>query len=130
MAPAETATPFELVPAETLVTVSGEGQAFPVPAEGPRVFLLQMEISDIIDQESLALSVWGSADGQEWGTMPLLKFPQRFYRGASKMALDLSARPEIRHIRARWELNRWGRGVPEPRFRFGVTAQPLSSTAE
>ncbi len=32
------------------------------------------------------------------------------------MVLDLSLRPEINHLRARWELNRWGRVSPVPMF--------------
>ncbi len=122
MGQANTSVGLELVPAGTLVEASGDGPAFEVPADGPRVFVLRLEITDVIEQESLELSLWGSTDGQNWGTMPLLKFPQRFYRGATQMALDLAERPEVRFLRARWELNRWGRGVPSPRFRFGVTA--------
>ena len=40
--------------------------------------------------------------------------------GHSKMVLDLSLRPEIKFIRARWELNRWGRGTPLPMFVAGL----------
>ena len=32
------------------------------------------------------------------------------------MVLDVSLRPEIKHLRARWELNRWGRVSPTPVF--------------
>jgi hypothetical protein len=125
MSPADTTTDFELVPADTLVTGNGDGQAIDVPAGGPRMFVLRLDITDVIEQESLTLSVWGSADGQDWGTMPLLMLPQRFYRGSTRMVLDLGTSPEIRFIRPRWELNRWGRGLPSPRFRFGVTARPV-----
>jgi len=128
LAPVDTKTEFELVPADTLVTESGDGQAIDVPAGGPRLFVLQLNLTEVIEQESLTLSVWGSADGQDWGSMPLLMFPQRFYRGSTKLVLDLSLSPEVRFIRPRWELNRWGRGVPRPRFRFGVTARPVSSS--
>jgi hypothetical protein len=126
MTAVDTATEFELVPADTLVTESGDGQAIDVPADGPRMFVLQLNLTEVIEQESLTLSIWGSADGQAWGTMPLLMLPQRFYRGSTRMVLDLGMQPEIRFIRPRWELNRWGRGVPSPRFRFGVTARPVS----
>lgn len=85
-----------------------------------------MDITDTVEQQSLDLSLWGSPDGQDWGSMPLIKFPQRFYRGSARMVLDLRLRPEIRFIRARWELNRWGRGRPTPRFCFGVTAKPAA----
>jgi hypothetical protein len=68
MSPADTTTDFELVPADTLVTGNGDGQAIDVPAGGPRMFVLRLDITDVIEQESLTLSVWGSADGQDWGT--------------------------------------------------------------
>ena len=124
MATAATMTEFHLVPPETEVTANGDGQAFEVAAGGPRLFVIRMDITKTIEQQSLELSVWGSADGQNWGTMPLLKFPQRFYAGSAQMVLDLTARLEVRFLRARWELNRWGRVRPEPRFRFTVTARP------
>lgn len=119
-----TTTELQLVPPDTLATKSGDGQAFEVSPGGPRLFMVRLDISKTIEQQSLELSVWGSADGASWGTMPLIKFPQRFYTGSAQMALDLTGRPEVKYIRARWELNRWGRVHPEPMFRFGVTARP------
>ncbi|MFQ5777352.1 MAG: hypothetical protein ACE5IP_05040 [Terriglobia bacterium] len=127
MTQASTATEFSLVPPGTLVEASGEGESFPVASDGPRIFVLRLEIAEVVEQESLDLSLWGSPDGQEWGSMPLLKFPQQFYRGTARMVLDLTSRAEIRFIRARWDLNRWGRGRPLPRFRFGVTASPVEA---
>lgn len=121
---AATATEFFLVPHGTRVEASGDGQAFELPVRGPRIFVCRLEITESVEQQSLELSFWGSADGQDWGKMPLLKFPQRFYRGSTQMALDLSPRPEVKFIRARWEVNRWGRGLPRPRFAFHVTARP------
>lgn len=126
MAPAATTTEFHLVAPNTLVTASGEGEAFQVVPDSPRLFVIRMEITRVIEQESLELSLWGSADGQDWGTMPLLKFPQRFYTGTTQMVLDLTARPEVKFLRARWDLNRWGRVRPEPMFRFHVAARPAS----
>jgi len=124
MATAVTMTELHLVPPETEVTASGDGQAFEAAPGGPRLFVVRLDVTKTIEQQSLELSLWGSADGQSWGTMPLLKFPQRFYASSTQMVLDLTARPEIRFIRARWELNRWGRVRPEPRFCFTVTARP------
>lgn len=126
MTAAATMTEFHLVPPATEVTASGDGQAFEVAAGGPRLFVVRLDLSKTIEQQSLELSIWGSADGESWGTMPLLKFPQRFYVGSTQMVLDLTARPEVRFIRARWELNRWGRVRPEPMFRFTVAARPTS----
>lgn len=124
MAQATEAQAMKLVP-EGAVHENGAGQTFEVGADGPRTFLVTLDIVKVIDQESLDVSLWGSADGQEWGAMPLLKVPQRFYPGHTRAVLDLSQRPEVKHIQARWEVNRWGRGKPVPVFRFRVAAQPV-----
>ncbi|HEU5403718.1 MAG TPA: hypothetical protein VFU86_20350, partial [Terriglobales bacterium] len=47
---------------------------------------------------------------------PLLNFPQKFYPGETPILLDLSQRPDVKFVRAHWEVNRWGRGPEEPRF--------------
>jgi hypothetical protein len=43
-----------------------------------------------------------------WGTHPILKLPQQFYRGETRAVLELSFWPDVKFIRAHWELNRWG----------------------
>lgn len=127
MTQASAATEFSLVPPGTLVEASGEGESFPVASDRARMFVIFLEIAEVVEQESLDLSLWGSPEGREWGSMPLLKFPQQFYRGTARMVLDLTSRPEIRFVRARWDLNRWGRGRRLARFRFGVTASPVEA---
>ena len=62
------------------------------------------------------ISIWGSADGHNFGKKPLLKIPQQFYCGTTKMVLDISVRTEVKFLRAKWELNRWGRVAPTPMF--------------
>lgn len=111
---------FDLVGKGTRVETSGDGAAVDVSASSTRTFLCTLSITDQIEQESLDVSVWGSADGQNWGTKPILKLPQRFYRGETRAVLDLTLRPEAKFIRARWDLNRWGRVAPEPLFVFGL----------
>ncbi len=90
-----------------------------ISSSATRTFICSMEITDQIEQESVDISVWGSADGQDCGKMPLLKMPQRFYRGETRQVLDLSLKPEIRFIRARCDLARWGRVAPHPMFVLG-----------
>ncbi len=113
---------LELVPAGTVVAANGEGKALDISRSATRTFLCRLEVTDTIEQQSLDISIWGSADGQDFGKMPLLKFPQRFYRGTTRMLLDLTLRPEIQSIRAQWEVNRWGRVAPTPRFVIGLRA--------
>ena len=99
---------------------NGNGDSVAVSASATRTFLCLLTVSDQMEQESLDVSIYGSADGTTWTSKPLLKLPQQFYRGHAKMVLDLSLRPEIKFIRARWELNRWGRGAPLPMFVAGL----------
>lgn len=109
-----------LVPEKTTVTAKGDGSSVDVSGAGNRVFLLTLEITNIIEQESIDVSVHGSADGTAWDTKPLAAFPQKFYRGETPLLLDLTAHPDVKFVRAHWEVARWGRGVETPMFEFGV----------
>lgn len=105
-----------LIPPNTKMESNGDGASFDISTSATRTFLCLLTVTDQLEQESLDVSIYGSADGQTWTGKPLLKLPQQFYRGSTKMVLDLSLRPEIKFIRARWEVNRWGRGAPLPMF--------------
>lgn len=109
----------DLVPPGTRVMANGEAEAHDIGSSQTRTFLCSMMITDQIEQESIDLSIWGSADGQAWGAKPLLMMPQRFYRGETRQVLDLTLKPDIRFIRAKWELFRWGRVAPHPMFVVG-----------
>jgi hypothetical protein len=109
-----------LVPEKTMVSAKGDGPALDVSGSDGRIFLLTLEITDIIEQESLDVSIFGSADGATWETKPVAAFPQKFYREEVPLLLNLSARPELKFIRAHWEVNRWGRGTLTPMFEFCV----------
>ena len=125
---------FDLVAAGTRVAENGDSTAVNVSASATRTFLCTMFISDQIEQESLDVSIFGSADGETWPAKPLLKLPQRFYRGETRAVLELALRPEVKFIRAHWDLNRWGRVAPEKMFAFGlrlaeVPAMPARTAA-
>lgn len=115
--------PLELfiIAPQTRLESNADGQPFDISAISTRTFLCELTVTDQLEQESLDVSLWGSADGQDFGKKPYLKIPQQFYRGTTKMVLDLSLRPEVRFLRARWELNRWGRVAPTPMFVAGLT---------
>jgi len=118
-----------LIPPNTRLTANGDGQPFDISASRTRTFLCQLEVTDQIEQESLDVSIWGSADGQVWGARPLLILPQVFYRGDAKLVLDLAFRPEIKFIRAHWDLNRWGRVAPKPMFIVGLQVAEIPPMA-
>src|ERR1700687_1444490 len=118
-----------LVPAQTRVEKNGQGEPFDISASATLTFLCTLTIVEVIEQESLDVSIWGSADGENWGTKPLLMLPQRFYRGETRLILDLTLLPEIRYIRAAWVLNRWGRVAPTPRFIFGLQIEEIPAVS-
>jgi hypothetical protein len=114
--------PEFLVP-ETTVREAGKGPAFGLDGQQGGTLILTLGITRIIEQESLDLSIWGSADGADWGAKPLVSFPQKFYCGTYQLLLDLSAHPETRYLRAQWQANRWGKGDPKPLFTVYLFAQ-------
>lgn len=118
---------LDLIPVGTRITEKTDGTAFDISASATRTFLCTLAILEQIEQESVDVSVWGSADGENWGKMPLLKMPQSFYRGVVKQALDLARRPEIRFLRTRCEVARWGRGAPEAMFVIGFRLTEVSA---
>jgi hypothetical protein len=107
---------LSLIPANSKLEANGDGLSTDVSNSETRTFLCRLTVTEQIEQESLDVSIWGSANGQEFGKKPLLKIPQQFYRGTTKMVLDISGRPEVKFLRAKWELNRWGRVAPTPMF--------------
>ncbi|MFZ0199098.1 MAG: hypothetical protein WB523_17905 [Candidatus Sulfotelmatobacter sp.] len=114
-----------LVDDKTVVSAKGDGPAVDVGGTAGRVFLLTLEISKIIEQESLDLSIFGSTDGTTWGAKPLAFYPQKFYCGQSPLLLDLTAHPDVKFVRAHWEPARWGRGVETPMFEFGLRLKEI-----
>ena len=114
-----------LVPAGTVVSAKGDGAPIDVSGAASRVFLVSLAITKIIEQESLDVSVYGSADGATWGAKSIAAFPQKFYCEESPLLLDLTAHPDVKLVRAHWEVARWGRGTETPMFEFGVTLKEV-----
>jgi hypothetical protein len=113
-----------LVDSQT-VTAKGDGPTVDVSGATSRVFLVTLEITKIIEQESLDLSVYGSADGTTWGAKPIAAIPQKFYCGETPLLLDLTAHPDVKFVRAHWEVARWGRGTETPMFEFSATLKEI-----
>jgi len=114
-----------LVAEKTVVTAKGDGPAVDVSGAAGRVFLLTLEITKIIEQESLEVSIYGSADGTTWGAKPIVSFPQKFYCGQSPLLLDLTSHPDVKSVRAHWEVARWGRGTETPMFEFDLRLKEI-----
>jgi hypothetical protein len=114
-----------LVADKTVVSAKGDGPTVDVSAAANRVFLLSLDITHIIEQESLEISVFGSADGAAWDAKPLMTYPQEFYRGQYPLLLDLTGHPNVKFARAHWEVARWGRGSETPMFEFGLQIKEI-----
>jgi len=114
-----------LVPQATTVTAKGDGPGVDISGAGNRVFLLTLNITRIVEQESLDVSILGSADGNTWAPKALGAFPQKFYRGQHPLLLDVTGQGDIKFLRAHWEVGRWGRGPETPMFEFEVTLKEV-----
>jgi hypothetical protein len=114
-----------LVPEKTTVSAKGDGQVVDVSSAANRVFLLTLQITNIIEQESLDVSIYGSSDGAAWGAKPIASFPQKFYRGQHPLLLDLTSHADVKFVRAHWEVARWGRGSETPMFEFQVAIKEV-----
>ena len=108
---------------ETTVRTAGASSDIDLGEQLGGTLLLTLGITRIIEQESLDVSIWGSADGTEWGAKPLVSFPQKFYCGTYQVPLDLGDQPTVRFLRAKWQVNRWGKGEPKPLFTMFLVAE-------
>ncbi len=118
--------PFFLLP-ETVAREDGAGAEVALGASKGAPLLVTLGITRILEQESLDVSIRGSADRTTWGAKPLAAFPQKFYCGAYTLVLDLSAHSEVEYLRVEWKMARWGRGELKPLFGFYVAAQPAGA---
>jgi hypothetical protein len=116
-----------LVPEKTVVSAKGDGPVVNVNGATNRIFLLSLNITGIVEQESLDVSIYGSADGATWAPKPVTNFPQKFYHAQHPLLLDLTGHTEVKFLRAHWEVSRWGRGSETPMFEFNVTIKEVPS---
>jgi hypothetical protein len=114
-----------LVAENTVVSAKGDSPYVDLNSATGRVFLLMLEITKIIEQESLEISIHGSADGTTWGAKPVVTFPQKFYVGQSPLLLDLTSHADVKFARAHWEVARWGRGTETPMFEFSLRLKEI-----
>jgi hypothetical protein len=116
-----------LVSPGTIAEADGQGPVLELGMLVAKPLLMVLRIAETIEQESLHISIWASADGSDWGSQALFWYPEKFYRGATPAVLDLRQKPEVRFLQARWEVNRWGRGYPRPHFNFSMEVQELTT---
>jgi hypothetical protein len=111
---------------ETTVRDAGTSSVVDLGEEPNETLILTLGITRIIEQESLDVAIWGSADGSTWGAKALTSYPQKFYCGTYQILLDLADHPDVKYIRAGWKVNRWGKGDLKPLFTIYLFAQSMS----
>ena len=89
-------------------TVSEQDGLGPVVPAEPKEMLLTLGITTALEQEQLDVTVWASNDGENWGERPVAKFCHKSYCGYYQLPVDLSRQPDVRHLRVKWQMNRWG----------------------
>ena len=114
-----------LVTEKTVVTDKGDGPSVDVSGAANCVLLATLTIAKIIEQESLEISIHGSADGTTWDAKPIVTYPQKFYSGQTPFLLDLTSHPTVTFVRAHWEVARWGRGTETPMFEFSLRLKEI-----
>ena len=113
---------------EQAVEKDGTGPVIALESAGGKAVALTLGITNVREQQSLDVQIFGSADGAEFGPKPLTAFAQQFYKGISTTTVDLSQMPEVRYLQARWKVGRWGHSPEAPSFQFYVFAEAVSPT--
>lgn len=91
--------------------------------------LLRLDITRMMQQQTLDAVIWGSPDGTDWGSRPLFRLPHRYYCGTYCQVLDLTPHPDIRYLRLEYKLRGWS---PLPRHllaAFSAVAEPCHEQA-
>lgn len=120
--------PNFLVP-EVVVREAGTSPEMSVGSAQGGLLLLTLGITRIIEQQSLDIAICGSADNLDWSAKPLIAFPQKFYCGTYQLIFDLSHHPDVKFLRAKWQVSRWGRGDPKPLFGIYLFVQDATNQA-
>lgn len=114
-----------LIPEDTVVTAKGDSQTLDVSSASNPVFLATLSVTKVVEQESIEVSFFASADGATWDAKPVASLPQKFYIGEYPLLVDLSQAANARFLRAHWEVNRWGRGPTTPSFEIGLRVREI-----
>lgn len=106
---------------ESIAQQDGAGAEVALHADRGMPMQLTLGITRIVEQESLEVSVWGSADRQNWRQLTV--FSRKFYCGTYPVLLDLTSHADVRYLRAQWKMSRWDRAETTPLFGFYLLAQ-------
>ena len=114
-----------LVPENTVLTAKGDSEPIDLGGVTSLTLLATLTITKVVEQESIEVSFFTSADGTTWEAKPLAALPQKFYVGEYPLLIDLTKATGVRFVRAHWEVNRWGRGPVTPSFEVGLRVREV-----
>jgi hypothetical protein len=103
---------------ENVARHNGTGAEIALESACGKLLLLTLDVTRIVEQESLEVSVWGSPNKSSWEMLGI--FPKKDYCGTYTLPLDLTEHLEIGFLRAEWKLSRWGAGEPMPLVEFSL----------
>jgi len=106
-------TPVFLLP-ESVLREDGQSEELALDFTQGRLLMLTLRITRILER---------SRDRQAWQS--LAAFPKKSYCGTYSLLMDLSGRPEVRHLRVQWKMSRWNHRESKPVFTFGVSMEEL-----
>ena len=113
----------EIFVPEIIAREDGASDEIALGKTSGKPLLLTLGITRILEQESLDVSIWGSADKEHW--RQIAAYPQKFYCGTYQILLDLTQFPGVKFVRVKWAPQRWGKGDSKPLFGFYVFAQEM-----
>ncbi len=114
--------PNEILP-ETIVRESGSGPALDVSASSGDLLVVTLELTRVIEDQSIAVGIYGSSDGEDWTFQPLAQIPPKSYCGYYSTLVNLSGCPWVQYIRAEWSVTRPKRATGLPLFGVRLFAE-------
>jgi hypothetical protein len=108
---------------ERIARTDGIGPNIDLAADRGKLLVITLGIDRVLEQEALAVSIWGSFDGSNWGVEPLMSFPSKYYCGIYSRLLNLAKHPEVRYLHIEWTMSRWAKREITPLFGFSVFAE-------
>jgi len=99
----------------------GVGPAVEVGECGGKLLVVTLGINEVVEQEGLSISIWGSSSGTDWGPRPLVVLPQKSYCGVYATFLNLKNNPSVRFLRVEWKMSSWAHRDSDLLFGFYVS---------
>src|SRR5690242_12392887 len=133
LTPSESLTPtqpnkYSLL-SPSLHRTDGTGPVVDLGTQHAELLVPSICVNHVIENETLTVSIWGSADGIDFGEKPLASFPPKSYCGLYTTFLNLASHPHVRYLRVQWKMARYGRGRWDPVFGFSVSMQGVTAAA-